>query len=194
MPEPLTGSLFDIDGFGTLTCECGIFPVIDGIPILDRRHNEQRLVALLKQGAFSTAASECLMVDIWRAPRLLRLFWRALRKFDVPNGLYERIKMCRTFREEGQFRIAGASDGKPISIVAPSLREFKQWLSVLVKAFRVTDYTLVSLLVEGPRASAHWHARIQSKITGVTVATEFVDLVEVTDGAIARYTEFFVPR
>jgi hypothetical protein len=54
MPEPLTGSLFDIDGFGTLTCECGIFPVIDGIPILDRRHNEQRLVALLKQGAFST--------------------------------------------------------------------------------------------------------------------------------------------
>ena len=30
--------------------------------------------------------------------------------------------MCRTFREDGQFRIAGARDGKPISIVAPSLR------------------------------------------------------------------------
>lgn len=102
--------------------------------------------------------------------------------------------MCRTFREDGQFRIAGASDGKPISIVAPSLREFKQWLSVLVKAFRVTDYALLSLLIEGPRASAHWQARIQSKITGVTVATEFVDLVQVTDGAIARYAEFFVPR
>ena len=102
--------------------------------------------------------------------------------------------MCRTLREDGQFRITGASDGKPISIVAPSLREFRQWLSVLVKAFRVTDYTLVSLLIEGPRASAHWHARIQSKITGVTVATEFVDLFEVTDGAIARYAEFFVPR
>ena len=99
IPESLTGSLFNVDGFGTLTCECGIFPVIDGIPVFDRRHNDQRLVALLKQGAFSTAASECLMVDIWRAPRLLRLLWRLLRKFDVPNGLYERIKMCRTFRE-----------------------------------------------------------------------------------------------
>jgi ketosteroid isomerase-like protein len=102
--------------------------------------------------------------------------------------------MCRTFREDGQFRIAGASDGKPISIVAPSLREFRQWLTVLVKAFRITDYTLVSLLIEGQHASAHWHARIQSKITGVTVATEFVDLFELADGAIARYTEFFVPR
>jgi hypothetical protein len=38
------------------------------------------------------------MVDI-RAPRLRLLLWRLLRKFDVPNGLYERIKMCRTFRE-----------------------------------------------------------------------------------------------
>ena len=101
MPEPLTGSLFDIDGFGTLTCECGIFPVIDGIPVLDRRHNEQRLVALLKQGAFNTATSECLMVDVQRGrtPRLLWLLWRLLRKFGVSNGLYERIKVCRTFRE-----------------------------------------------------------------------------------------------
>ena len=52
-----------------LTCECGIFPVIDGIPVLDRRHNERRLVALLKQGAFSTATSECLMVDVQRGVR-----------------------------------------------------------------------------------------------------------------------------
>jgi hypothetical protein len=36
IPERLSGSLFDVDGFGTLTCECGIFPVIDGIPVLDR--------------------------------------------------------------------------------------------------------------------------------------------------------------
>src|SRR6476620_5959974 len=84
-PEPLTGSLFEVDGFGTLTCECGVFPVIDGIPVLDRRHNEQRLVALLKQGAFNTATSECLMVDVQRgrAPRPHWLLWRLLRKFDV---------------------------------------------------------------------------------------------------------------
>jgi SAM-dependent methyltransferase len=109
MPEPLTGSLFDIDGFGTLTCECGIFPVIDGIPVLDRRHNEQRLVALLKQGAFSTATSECLMVDVQRAPRLLWLLWRLLRKFGVPNGLYERMKVCRTFREALRIGVPTAS-------------------------------------------------------------------------------------
>jgi ketosteroid isomerase-like protein len=101
--------------------------------------------------------------------------------------------MCRTFRADGQFRIAGASEGKPVSISAGNLAEFEQWLRVLVKAFRVTDYSLVSLIVDGPRAAAHWHARIQSRITNVTVATELVDLIEVSDGAIARYSEFFVP-
>ena len=107
-PEPLTGSLFEVDGFGTLTCECGIFPVIDGIPVLDRRHNEQRLVALIKQGAFSTATSECLMVDVQRG-RAPRLFWRLLRKFDVSNGLYERIRVCRTFREALRIGVPTAS-------------------------------------------------------------------------------------
>ena len=93
----------------------------------------------------------------------------------------------------GSSGIAGASEGKPVSISAGNLAEFEPWLRVLVKAFRVTDYSLVSLLVDGPRAAAHWHARIQSRITNVTVGTELVDLIEVSDGAIARYSEFFVP-
>src|SRR5450755_4018924 len=101
--------------------------------------------------------------------------------------------MCRTFSADGQFRIAGASEGKPVSISAGNLAEFEPWLRVLVKAFRVTDYSLVSLLIDGPRAAAHWHARIQSRITNVTVGTELVDLIEVSEGAIARYSEFFVP-
>src|SRR5262245_25657050 len=49
-PEPLNGPLFHGDSYGTLTCECGIFPVVNGIPVLDRRHNEHRLVALIKKG------------------------------------------------------------------------------------------------------------------------------------------------
>ena len=102
--------------------------------------------------------------------------------------------MCRTFREDGKFRIAGSSDGKPISVVAANLREFKPWLSVMVKAFRITDYALELLIVDGTHACAHWTARIHSKITGVTVPTELVDIVEVRDGTIAQYTELFLPR
>ena len=102
--------------------------------------------------------------------------------------------MCRLFADQGRFEIAGASADKPISIRAASLAEFRPWLAMLTKVFRLSDYELISLVVEWPRAAAHWRVDIFSKITGVTVPTELVDLVELRDGRIQTYHEFFVPR
>jgi hypothetical protein len=65
---------------------------------------------------------------------------------------------------------------------------------MMVKVFRLSNYTLLSLVVEWPRATVHWRADIYSKVTGVTIATELVDLVELSDDRILNYTEFFVPR
>ena len=101
--------------------------------------------------------------------------------------------MCRVFADDGSFRIAGASDGKPIAIKAGGLREFRPWLAMMVKAFRLSDYVLLSLVIDGDRVAAHWRTRIHSKITGVAVDTELVDLAEVRGGRIVNYTEFFVP-
>jgi ketosteroid isomerase-like protein len=64
----------------------------------------------------------------------------------------------------------------------------------MVKVFRLSDYELLSLVVEWPKAAAHWRVKINSKVTGITVATELVDLIEIRDGQIASYNEFFVPR
>jgi len=64
---------------------------------------------------------------------------------------------------------------------------------VLVKTFRLTQYTILSLAVDVPRAAAHWRVDIHSKITGVVVPTELVDLIDVRGGRIASHTEFFVP-
>ena len=102
--------------------------------------------------------------------------------------------LCRLFADEGRFEIVGASADKPIAIRATSLAEFRPWLSMMVKVFRLTDYTLLSLVVEWPRATAHWRTNIYSKVTGVTVPTELVDLVELSDDCILTYTEFFAPR
>lgn len=102
--------------------------------------------------------------------------------------------MCRVFADDATFQIAGASDGKPIEITANGVREFKPWLAMMAKAFRLSDYALLSLVIDPPRAAAHWRAQIDSKITGQAVCTELVDLVEVRGGRIVRYTEFFVPR
>lgn len=102
--------------------------------------------------------------------------------------------MCRLFADHGRFEIAGASADKPIAIRAQSLEELRPWLAMMTKVFRLTDYHLISLVVEGPRLSAHWRVNIFSKVTGVTVPTELVDLLELGDGRIKVYNEFFVPR
>ena len=102
--------------------------------------------------------------------------------------------MCRVFADDGQYEILGASADKSIAIRAKNLAEFRPWLSMMVKVFRLSNYQLLSLTVEMPRAVAHWRVDIFSKVTGVTVPTELVDVVQVDGERIAAYTEFFAPR
>jgi len=102
--------------------------------------------------------------------------------------------LCRLFADQGRYEIVGASADKPISIRAESLADFRPWLAMMTKVFRLSDYQLISLVVEGAKASAHWRVNIFSKVTGVTVPTELVDLLELREDRIQTYSEFFVPR
>lgn len=104
------------------------------------------------------------------------------------------VGLCRVFADSGQFEIRGASADKPVCITATTLAEFRPWLSMMVKVYQLRNYQLLSLVVEAPRASAHWRADITSKVTGITVPTELVDLIEIRAGRIEGYREFFVPR
>jgi len=98
------------------------------------------------------------------------------------------------FADDGRYEILGASADKSIAIRAKNLAEFRPWLSMMVKVFRLSNYQLLSLTVEMPRAVAHWRVDIFSKVTGVTVPTELVDVVQIDGERIATYTEFFAPR
>ncbi|HEY4751166.1 MAG TPA: nuclear transport factor 2 family protein [Steroidobacteraceae bacterium] len=102
-------------------------------------------------------------------------------------------RLCGLYAEGARLRIAGSTDGKPIAIAASGIAEIRPWLSILVKTFRLTQYMILSLSVDLPRATAHWQVDIHSKITGVVVPTELVDLLDVRGGRIASHTEFFVP-
>jgi ketosteroid isomerase-like protein len=119
---------------------------------------------------------------------------RMVRDLHMSRLAGDLAGMCRLFADQGRFEIAGASADKPISIRARSLAEFRPWLAMMTKVFRLTDYQLISLVIEGPRVSAHWRVNILSKVTGVTVPTELVDLLEIRDDRIQSYSEFFVPR
>jgi ketosteroid isomerase-like protein len=106
-------------------------------------------------------------------------------------GALERL--CALFGPDAVFKISGSSDGKPIALAARGEAEVRSWLAVLVKTFRLTRHEIVSMVIDGPRAAVHWRASIHSRITGASVPTELVDLVELRDGRIGSYVELFVP-
>jgi ketosteroid isomerase-like protein len=101
--------------------------------------------------------------------------------------------LCALFAPSAQFRIAGTSDGKPIAISATGRDQIRPWLGLLVKTFRISNQQFLSTTIEGPQAAAHWQAQIHSKVTGIIVPTEFVDLITVDGALITSYIEFFVP-
>jgi ketosteroid isomerase-like protein len=102
-------------------------------------------------------------------------------------------RLCALFAGEATFKISGASDGKPIAIAARGSAEIRAWLAVMLKTFKLSHFQVLSMVVEGTRAAVHWRVDIHSKITGVVVPTELVDLVEVSRGRISSYKEFFTP-
>lgn len=127
------------------------------------------------------------MPDLSAAPRIIQSLHAARISGDLPG-------MVRLFSDKGQFQILGASADKPIAIQTVDIVGFKPWLAMLVKAFRLNNYQLLSITTEWPRVVAHWRADIFSKVTGVSVATELVDIAEVDGERIVSYTEFFAPR
>ncbi len=127
------------------------------------------------------------MADRVVAERMIKQLHAARLGGDLPG-------LCRLFADQGRFEIVGASADKPIAIRAQSLAEFRPWLAMMVKVFKLSNYSLLSLVVEWPRATAHWRVDIYSKVTGVTIPTELVDLLELDEDQILTYTEFFAPR
>src|SRR5215472_16663571 len=61
-------------------------------------------------------------------------------------------RLCALYADEARLRIAGSTDGKPIAIAAAGMAEIRPWLSVLVKTFRLTQYTILSLSIDARRA------------------------------------------
>lgn len=126
------------------------------------------------------------MIDRVEIDRLLRELYAARVRGDLDG-------VCRVFSDNAQFRIAGASHGSPISVAAVGIEQIRSWLALMTRTFQISDPQILTVIIDGTRAVGHWRARIHSRITGVTVATELVDLVQIGDGRIVTYTEFFVP-
>lgn len=103
-------------------------------------------------------------------------------------------RLSGLFTEDAHFRISGSGDGKPITLAADGANSIRTWLTVLLKSFSISRHEIMATVIEGSRAAVHWQATIHSRITGAAVATELMDQIEVRDGKISSYVEFFVPQ
>jgi ketosteroid isomerase-like protein len=101
--------------------------------------------------------------------------------------------LCRVFCEDAKFRIAGVGQAGPVALTAVGISEIRRWLALLLKTFQLSEQMILSMIVENERAAVHWRAKVCSRITGLTVLTDLVDLVEVKNGRIASFTEFLAP-
>lgn len=119
--------------------------------------------------------------------RLLRDLYAARQSGDLEG-------VCRVFAADGGFHIASASEISPVAINAAGVQEFRPLLAFMIKVFRLRDLTIRTINIDGDKATVHWQAHVRSRITGATVPTEFVDIVEVRDGRIANFSEVFVTR
>jgi ketosteroid isomerase-like protein len=119
---------------------------------------------------------------------LLRRFYAARLGSDL-DGL------CRAFTQDAKFKIVGISRHvSPVAVTAVGIGEIRQWLSILLRTFQLSNQTIRSMIIENEKAAVQWQASIYSKITGMSVLTELVDLVETRDGQINSYTEFAAPQ
>jgi ketosteroid isomerase-like protein len=120
-------------------------------------------------------------------------FERLLRELHAARIAGAPARLCALFAADARLRIVGTGDGKAIAITASGIEEIRNWLTMLVKTFRLSQYEHLSTIIDAERAAVHWRVQIRSRVTGQLVPTELVDMVEVRDCLIAAHTEFFVP-
>jgi ketosteroid isomerase-like protein len=124
------------------------------------------------------------MTDRERTERLLRDLYAARVSGDIA-AVYEK------FSPDARFQIAGASHSTPVTVIANGAGEYRPLLAIMIKTFKLSDENIMSLLIDGAKAAVHWRAKIFSRLTGTTVLTELVDMIEIRDGRIGSYIEFF---
>jgi ketosteroid isomerase-like protein len=127
------------------------------------------------------------MADRLETEKLLHELYAARLRGDL-DGL------CATFTPDANFQLAGASNASPLVMSANGVDKFRPLLAIMLKSFKLRDQEILAMLIDGARAAVHWRVNIFSRITGTTVLTELVDIVEVRDGRVSSYTELFVPR
>jgi ketosteroid isomerase-like protein len=94
------------------------------------------------------------------------------------------------FASEMSFKLAGSPSASAVAVSVSGIQDFQSVVKGMTKTFDWVDQTILSMVVEGPKAAVHWRGNLRSMVTGEMVETEMIDLFEVRDGKILSLIEF----
>jgi ketosteroid isomerase-like protein len=106
-----------------------------------------------------------------------------LRKLYAARLRGDLDAVCQSFSDNAVFQIGGAGQNATVSNKAIGVEQFRPLLAVMIRSFKLSDQTILSILIDGVNAAVHWRAKVYSLLTGTAVLTELVDLIEVRDAA-----------
>lgn len=123
------------------------------------------------------------MADRAEIERLVREAYATRLRGDLDG-------VCRLFAPDAKFEMAGARHASPVPLTSIGSDQYRLALVQIIKTFALTDHTILDLLIDGDKAAVHWRANVRSTLTGESVVTEVVDLIEIKGGRITSFTEF----
>jgi ketosteroid isomerase-like protein len=138
-----------------------------------------------RKGAKIMSSQGNSIINRLEIDRLLRELYAGRMRGDLEA-------VCRIFADDAKFQIAGPSHTTQISVSSVGIDELRSLLAVMLKTFKLSEHTILSMIIDGAKAAVHWRAKVHSRITGQRALTELVDIVEIRDGRITSYIEFFV--
>jgi ketosteroid isomerase-like protein len=115
---------------------------------------------------------------------------RTLRKAYADRARGDLDAIAAAFADDAHFQLAGSAEASAVAGRSKGGAEFRQHLTGLISTFEMRDPTILSMVIEGPKAAVHWRAHVRSTVTGMEATTELFDLVEFKDGKISSFLEF----
>jgi ketosteroid isomerase-like protein len=114
---------------------------------------------------------------------------RTLREAYAARQRGDLDALARVFTPHARFQMAG-SQTSPIAALAEGTEQYRSLLAGMIKAFEMHDHEIVTMLIDGSKVAVQWRARIRSTITGETVDTDALDLIEMEGDRIKSLLEF----
>jgi ketosteroid isomerase-like protein len=95
------------------------------------------------------------------------------------------------FCDDACFRLNSGPAEPALSKSVESRAALRTAMGELIDNFEFSNMKIINCIIEGQNAAVHSKMTVRAKGTGNVIETELFDLVEIRDGKIASFTQFF---